>query len=137
MMLQQVMDRWKALDEVAHPYLVPIETESQYLAAMELMDLLWDQVSSEADSPLDSLLTLLSERIAAYESSHFPIPQSPPHLVLAFLIEQRGLTQKQLEAATGIHQGNLSQILRGNRRLTASQISSLARYFGVNPGVFH
>ena len=136
MMLQQVMDRWKALDEVAHPYLLPIETESQYLAAIELIEVLWDQVGSEADSPLDSLLILLSERIAAYEAIHFPIPHSPPHLVLAFLIEQKGLTQKQLEAATGIHQGNLSQILRGNRRLTAAQIGTLARYLGVNPQVF-
>jgi HTH-type transcriptional regulator/antitoxin HigA len=134
--LDKVLDKWEQLDNVARDYLVPVETETQYQAALELLEVVWPRVGENPDSPYGSLFTLLSERISAYENRVSPIPSAPAHQVLAFLMEQKGLNQSAVARATGIYQSNLSQILRGKRKLTLAQIRTLADYFGVEPSVF-
>jgi HTH-type transcriptional regulator/antitoxin HigA len=134
--LDEVLDKWEQLDNVARDYLVPIETEAQYQAALELLEAVWPRVGENPVSPYGSLFTLLSERISAYENRASPIPNAPAHQVLAFLMEQKGLKQSALARATGIYQSNLSQVLRGKRKLTLAQIRTLANFFGVEPSVF-
>lgn len=134
--LDKVLDKWEQLDKVAHAYLVPIETQAQYQAALELLEAVWPKVGENPNSPYSSLFTLLSERISAYENRVNPIPDAPAHQVLAFLMEQRGLSQSAVARATGIYQSNLSQVLRGKRKLTLEQIRSLANFFNVDPSVF-
>ncbi len=134
--LDKVLDKWEQLDKVAHEYLVPIETQEQYQAALELLEAVWTKVGENPNSPYGSLFILLSERISAYENRNIPIPDAPAHQVLAFLMEQRGLNQSAVAKATGIYQSNLSQVLRGKRKLTLEQIRTLADFFKVEPSVF-
>lgn len=134
--LDKVLNQWERLDKIAHQYLVPIESEAGYRAALELLERVWEKVSENPDSPYGSLFILLTERINAYENRTRPIPDAPAHQVLAFLMEQRGLSQTVLATATGIHQSNLSQILRGKRKLTMEQIRILADFFKVERSVF-
>lgn len=134
--IEKVLNKWEQLDKVAHDYLVPIQTESQYKAAMELLEVVWERVGENPQSPYGSLFTLLTERINAYENQTSPIPDAPAHQVLAFLMEQKGSSQSALADATGIYQSNLSQILRGKRKLTLEQIRTLADFFKVERSMF-
>jgi HTH-type transcriptional regulator / antitoxin HigA len=132
---ETIFRTWKKVDEVAHDYLVPITTKTQYKAALELLESLWEKVGEDATSPYGSLFTLLAERIAAYEARHIPFCDVTPAQMLEYLIEQRGVTQQEVADATGIQQSNLNQIIKGKRKLTTAHIKRLAAYFKVEPGV--
>jgi HTH-type transcriptional regulator / antitoxin HigA len=131
--VNEVLELWAQLDRVAHPYLAPIETEAQYQAALGFLAVLWDVVNDDPDSPYGTLLRIVTDHIDAYEKERHPIPDAPPRQVLAYLIEEKGVTQKEVEGATGLYQSNLSQVLSGRRKLTAEQVKRLAAYFDVNP----
>ena len=136
MAVKDVLTLWAQLDKVAHPYLAPVETEGQYQEALGFMAELWDEVAGEPGSPYGSLLSIVSARLSDYENAQHPLPDATPQQVLSYLLEENGVTQKELEAATGIYQSNLSQILKGKRKLTTEQIRVLADYFKVSPVVF-
>ena len=53
------------------------------------------------------------------------------------LLTDRGQTQLQVAAATGIANSTLSNVLHGKRQLTRDHIRRLAKHFNVDPGVFH
>jgi HTH-type transcriptional regulator / antitoxin HigA len=127
---------WKKMDEVAHAYLIPIKTKTQYKAALKLLESLWEKVGEDATSPYGSLFTLLTERIATYEARHVPLNDPTPAKVLGYLIEQRGVTQQEVADATGIQQSNLNQLIKGKRKPTTEHIKRLAQYFKVEPSVF-
>jgi HTH-type transcriptional regulator / antitoxin HigA len=113
-----IFKTWKKIDEVAHDYLVPIETKTQYKAALTLLESLWEKVGEDATSPYGSLFTLLTERIATYEARHVPFDDVTPARVLEYLLEQRSVTQQEVADATGIQQSNLNQLIKGKRKLT-------------------
>jgi HTH-type transcriptional regulator/antitoxin HigA len=57
-----------------------------------------------------------------------------PDEVLRYLIELRGL--KQGDLAEIVPQGNLSAILSGKRKISATLAGKLARFFNISPAVF-
>lgn len=127
---------WSAVDQAAHGLLSPISSEAQYQDALAVIDALMVQIGNQPDHPLLSLLDLLSERVETFERHTYPSEPVPPHRILAFLMDQHGLSQKQLESATGIDQSNLSKMLKGTRALTVPQIKTLSNYFHISPEVF-
>jgi len=127
---------WADVDCVAHDLLSPITSEAQNEQALTTIDELMLEVGDDQNHPLLSLLNLLADRVEAFERAAYPLPPAPPQRVLAFLMEQRDLTQQALAAATGIDQSNLSKLLRGRRDFTANQVKKLSEYFHVNPSVF-
>jgi HTH-type transcriptional regulator / antitoxin HigA len=131
-----IFRNWKKIDEVAHDYLMPITTKTQYKAALKLLESLWKKVGEDAASPYGSLFTLLTERIAAYEAKHVPFDDPTPAKVLEYLIEERGVTQQEVADMTGIQQSNLNQLVKGKRKLTTEHIKRLAQYFKMEPSVF-
>lgn len=136
MAVKDVLSLWEQLDRVAHPYLAPIETEQQYQKALGFVADLWDEVADDPNSPYGSLLRIVSHHLNDYENAQQSIPDATPQQVLKFLLAENGVTQKELEEATGIYQSNLSQILTGKRKLTTEQVKLLTDYFRVNPSVF-
>ena len=135
-MVKDVLTLWEQLDKLAHPYLAAIETEKDYQEALVFLEKVWDKVADDPSSPYGSLLRILSENIVAYENTRHDIADASPAQVLTYLMQERGLTQKDLEEATGIYQSNLSEILSAKRNLTTEQVKRLASYFKVNPAVF-
>ncbi|WP_420595149.1 helix-turn-helix domain-containing protein [Deinococcus sp.] len=127
---------WADLDSVAHDLLAPIADEPQLTNVLRAIDELMLEIGEDQVSPLLSLLNLLVDRVEAFESQRYATSAASPERVLAFLLEQHDLTQQQLEAATGIHQSNISKLLKGTRRFSVGQASKLGAYFGVNPAVF-
>ena len=56
-----------------------------------------------------------------------------PGDVLSRQMEEHNLTEAKLADDTGLSRALVSQILRGNRRITPSTALLLARYFGTEP----
>jgi HTH-type transcriptional regulator/antitoxin HigA len=78
------------------------------------------------------LLTLLVER---YEADRYPVSDASPTDVLRFLLDQNGLTQRDIAAELG-SESTVSLVLAGKRRLTRNHIARLSERFHVSPSVF-
>ena len=87
---------------------------------------------SLAEREAVELLTLLVER---YEEEHYPVPGADPISVLRFLIENQGLTQRDLIPQFGTESA-VSMFLAGKRKLTTEQIRRLADRFKLPANVF-
>jgi HTH-type transcriptional regulator/antitoxin HigA len=83
---------------------------------------------------LSGLLDLVGELVADYDTKHFAIEVSEPKEVLRYLIELRGL--KQGDLAEIVPQSNLSAILAGKRKISATLAGKLAKFFNISPAVF-
>ena len=78
------------------------------------------------------LLTLLVER---YEQEHYPIPAADAVSVVRFLVEQRGLAQRDLISEFG-SESAVSMFLGGQRKLTVEQIRKLSLRFKLPADIF-
>jgi HTH-type transcriptional regulator/antitoxin HigA len=78
------------------------------------------------------LLTLLIEH---YESERYPIPDADAVSVLRFLLEQNGLSQRDIADDLG-GESSVSLVLSGKRQLNRDHIARLSRRFHVSPAVF-
>lgn len=130
--IKALQKTWAAFDRIAH--LRPIRTEEEYDRTVSLMNYLLDMVGDQEDHALSGLLDLVGELVADYDTSHFAIEASEPKEVLRYLIELRGL--KQGDLAEIVPQSNLSAILSGKRKISATLAGKLARFFNISPAVF-
>jgi HTH-type transcriptional regulator / antitoxin HigA len=78
---------------------------------------------------------LLAALIEKYENQQYPIPAATPLEVLAELIEQNGLRQRDLVPLLGT-ESVVSEIVNGRRPLSKSHIEKLSKRFRVSPAVF-
>ena len=130
--MKSLQRTWAAFDRIAH--LRPIHTEDEYDRTVSLMNNLLDMVGDQEDHALSGLLDLVSELVADYDAKHFAIEASEPNEVLRYLIELRGL--KQGDLAEVVPQSNLSAILAGKRKISATLAGKLAKFFNISPAVF-
>ena len=119
--------------ESLEPFLA-IRTEREYDAAVERLNALVDEVGDNSKDPRYRLIETLSVLIEAFDREHHSLPEASGIEVLRFLMDQHGLTQKDLPEVGS--QGVVSEVIRGRRRLNVRQIQALAARFGVDPGVF-
>jgi addiction module HigA family antidote len=61
-----------------------------------------------------------------------PVP--PGEILLHHFLEPLGLTQNALAQALGVTPMRVSQIVRGQRAITADTVLRLSRYFSTRPG---
>lgn len=123
---------WAAFDRIAH--LRPIRSEQEYERTVSLMNYLLGIVGDQEDHALSGLLDLVGELVADYDTNHFAIEVSEPKEVLHYLIESRNL--KQGDLAEIVPQSNLSAILAGKRKISATLAGKLAKFFNISPAVF-
>lgn len=105
-----------------------LKTEGDYEAAVAEIETLME--ASEDDSRAIDRLELLALLVQKYEDEHFPVGEVTPVDVLKFVMEQRGLAQKDLAAAFG-SAARVSDFLAGRRGLSLSTIIALNRDFHV------
>ena len=130
--IKTLQKTWAAFDRVAH--LRPIRTEDEYNRTVALMNYLLDIIGDQEDHAMSGLLDLVSELVEDYDANHYTIEASEPKEVLRYLIETRGL--KQGDLAEIVPQSNLSAILAGKRKISATLAGKLAKYFNISPAVF-
>ncbi len=81
-------------------------------------------------------LDALSDLARLYEEEHHPIEDLAPRDMLAYLIEERGVSLRALGAEAGIPVSTISEILSRKRRFTLNHVQKLASFFKVSPAVF-
>ena len=128
-MSHELQQHWTALSP-----LLSIRAEHAYDLAVERLNHLLDEVGTDEQHPLYTLLDTLGTLIHAYEEQHHPMPECSGVDVLRFLMDEHGLTPSDLPEVGS--QGVVSDILRGKRELHVRQIRALAQRFQVSPAVF-
>jgi HTH-type transcriptional regulator / antitoxin HigA len=123
---------WQAFDTVAH--LRPIHSEADYDRTVTLMNALLDVAGDDEDHPLSSLIELAADLVSRYEQEHHAVEAANPKDALRFLMEARGLKQEDLSAI--VPQSNLSAILAGKRKISATMAGKLGAFFSISPAVF-
>ena len=114
----------------------PIRNEADLRRATKVIDALVDRGEDDLVADEAAYLSVLSDLVEKYEDEHFPIQESTPAQMLAFLIEQRGIKQKDLAAATEIPVSTISELLSEKRDFTANHISRLSAFFKVSADLF-
>lgn len=66
------------------------------------------------------------------EGARLP-PVTPGEILLEEFMRPLGLSARQLAQALGVPVNRVSQIIKGQRAITASTALRLARYFGTSP----
>ena len=112
----------------------PIHSEADCDRMVALMNALLDVAGDDEDHPLSSRLELAADLVSRYEQEHHPIEAANPKDALRFLIAARGLKQEDLSAI--IPPSNLSAILAGKRKISATMAGKLGTFFGICSAVF-
>ena len=116
----------------------PAETEAEYDELVAFADELTSAYNCNTE-PYGSLFDLVSTYIDHWERQHYADlkdVQVPPHEMLGYYLEQRGVSQYRLAKDLGVSQGNVSAILRGDRGVSKGLAKKLAGYFRVSVEVF-
>ena len=100
----------------------PIKTEKDYDRALALVEGL---MGAEADSSDGDVLDALVTLIEAYEAKHWHIDLPDPIDAIAFMMEQKGLSRRDLEPAIG-SRGRVSEVLTRKRPLTLPMVRKLS-----------
>jgi HTH-type transcriptional regulator / antitoxin HigA len=103
----------------------------EYRAAVAEIDSLLDADPKRGTAAGDRL-EFLSVLVEAYEDAHDPLDAQggTPQSVVAFMLEQRGMTRADLASHMG-GKGRVSEFFNGKRRLSIEQIRALRDELGI------
>jgi HTH-type transcriptional regulator/antitoxin HigA len=105
----------------------PIRNDEDHAEALAAVEDLWQ---AEPGTPEHDRLEVLAMLVDDYESRRWPIEPADPVELIRYVMEQRGLTRKDLEAALG-SRARVSEILNRRRPLTMKMAWRLHRAFGI------
>lgn len=111
----------------------PIRDEAHNELALEASDVLGKLIAGDLNHPLAGVYETLIANIARFEEEAYPTESVPPHQLLDFLMDQQGMRQADLAERLGVHQSNVSRMLRGQVAFTTELIGKLSAIFHV-PG---
>ncbi|MBK6592425.1 MAG: helix-turn-helix domain-containing protein [Burkholderiales bacterium] len=110
------------------------DREAEYNRMVGLTNALLEVADDDDDHPFSSLLELAGDLVSRHEQGHHAIEAASPKDMLRFLMDARGLKQEDL--STIVPQSNLSAILAGKRKISATLAGKLGKFFGVSPAMF-
>ncbi len=105
----------------------PIKTEDDYRETLREIETL---MRAEPGSPEGERLDILATLVASYEQQHFPLELPDPIEAIKFVMDQRGLTAKDLEPMIG-RSNRVYEVLSRKRPLTLKMIWNLHRELGI------
>ena len=105
----------------------PIRTKADYRAALKEVERLWD---ADPGTPEGDVVDVLATLIEAYEAEHFPIAAPDPVSAIQFMMDQKGLTRRDLEPAIG-SRGRVSEVLNRKRPLTLPMVRALSSLLDI------
>src|SRR5262245_35622831 len=89
----------------------PIKTEADYQTALAEIERLFD---AQPDTPEGDRLDVLTTLVEVYEADHEPIAAPDPIEAIAYYLESRGLTRRDLEPYIG-SRARVSEVLNRKR----------------------
>jgi HTH-type transcriptional regulator/antitoxin HigA len=105
----------------------PIKSEQDYRATLQEIETL---MGAGLGTPEGERLDVLATLVEAYERKHFPLDLPDPVEAIKFVMDQRGLTVKDLEPMIG-HANRVYEILNHKRPLTLRMIWKLHKELGI------
>jgi len=102
----------------------PIRTEADYRKALKQVDRLWDAEPGTFDG---DQVEVLSRRT---RNSITPFPLPIQIAAIMFMLEQKGLTRRDLEPAIG-SRSRVSEILNRRRPLTLPMVRALSALLNI------
>lgn len=111
----------------------PIKAEAEFIAAQEVIDSLIDRGELTPDE--EDYLEVLGTLVYEYETKHVQIPDIDGVELLKALIDESNLRQKDLVPIFKT-ESIVSEVLNGQRKLTAAHIQKLADFFHISPAAF-
>jgi len=109
-----------------------IETDEEFDRLVEVMESLDRKPDA---TPEEAALRDLLEKLVKDYDDQFELPKVPPHKMIAFLMEHRGLRQADLLPVFG-SRSVASDVLAGKREPSKAHIRKLAEFFHVSADLF-
>ncbi len=106
----------------------PIKTETDYEAALEEIERLFNAKPGTTEADRLEVITTLTE---AYEEKHYAIPLPDPIEAILYHMESRGLSRRDLEPFLG-SRARVSEVLNRRRPLTMEMIRKLHDGLGIS-----
>lgn len=110
-----------------------IATARQLAEAQKMIDSL---LARELDSGEEEYLDALTDLVEKYESDNCDFGDATCAQVLAFLIDDRGLSQQKVSAGAGVSKSTISELVHGKRTATVELAKKLGMFFDIAPSVF-
>jgi HTH-type transcriptional regulator/antitoxin HigA len=130
--LESVKESWAVLESVLTP---PADDEALD-RLIGFTDSILAETGGDESHPLHGLFLQVCDAIEKYEKTRFPEPEVDPVDRLKYLMEDRGLRQKDLVDIGIGNRSTVSNLLAGRRSLSMRQIGILSEYFECSPAVF-
>ncbi len=127
--IKELQTHWDAIG-----HLLSINNEAEYDQAVELLNLMVDEIGDDEQHPLYEFLDTLGAVMYAYEEKHHPIPDCTGIEMLRFFMETHQLTPSDLTEIGS--EKVVADILNRKRDLTAGHLRILAEKFHVSPALF-
>ena len=105
----------------------PIKIEADYREVLREIESL---MGAEPDTPEGERLDVLVTLVEAYEREHYPLELPDPVEAIKFVMEQRGLTVKDLVPMIG-RANRVYEVLNRKRPLTLKMIWRLHQGLGI------
>jgi len=110
-----------------------IESDEEFDRLVEQMEALDFKQNPTPEE--DALSALLMKLIQDYDDLHYPLPDVPPHKMIAFLMDQKHLRQADLLPVFG-SRSVASEVLAGKREPSKAHIRKLAEFFHTSAELF-
>ncbi len=101
----------------------PIRSAADHRAALGEIEVL---MRAAPGTPEGDRLDVLATLVEAWEARHVPIEAPDPIAAIRFMMEQKGMTRRDLEPAIG-SRARVAEILNRRRALTLPMIRALGR----------
>ena len=108
----------------------PIRSEKNYRTALNRIDELIALDPKEGTDAFDEL-DLISTLVESYENIHYPIDAPDPVKAIRYIMEEKGLSQKDLVKYFNGSKGLVSSFLNGKRELSKKVIKALHQGLGI------
>jgi HTH-type transcriptional regulator/antitoxin HigA len=126
--------RYGRLLEKALPRVIQTEEENE--RALAIVGYMMEKGERRMTPEECELLDLLTNLIRHYEATAYPLREkSKPHEMVAFLLEQRGLSAKDLWPVLG-SKSRVAEILTAKRSISQDQARKLAEFLNVGVELF-
>ena len=109
----------------------PIKSKSDYLEALNRLDVIFD---AKIGSPESDEADMLGLMIDEYEKKHYPIDAPDPIEAIKIRMEEMQLKQIDLADALG-GRNRVSEVLNRKRKLTVEMIRNLTARLSLSPGL--
>lgn len=114
--------------------LLTIRNEQDYDDSVARLNSLIDEVGTNEEHPLYTLLDTLGILIESYETEHFAMPDCSGNDVLHYLMEEHSLSPADLPELGSAQV--VEEVLKGTREISVRQIKVLASRFSLSPAAF-